>query len=260
MSNLTAAVMGQPVVEELKSNFDTWMPNVLIVGPSGSGKSSSIESLPQTPLVDLILTEPKSLPFSHKFPSVHLVEKMDDFHDTLTKCKINTTSKIIVIDSITKHLERCLANMRAGQTGFNIWSGYGKLGFMMLNALNCKNKIIIALSIDEKVEQEVVDLVDTTQLKTIYKSMAAVGMGKELLGKIEKEFTIVLHCVVRTNPVTKLSEHVFLTKPTPNTTAKSPKAMFNRMKAGMPEEMYIPNDLMRVVQEIENKLGWKVLS
>lgn len=241
---------------EATPTIEMWAPNVLVVGPSGSGKTSSIESLPQSPLVDLILTENKGLPFAHKFPSVHIVEKMDGFLPKLKECKENTTSKIIVIDSISQHLERCLGNCRATLKGYDIWSQYGRYGFAMLNELSHKSKLIICLSLDESVEQEVVDTINVGQLKTIYKKMAAVGMGKELLGKIEAKFTVVVHTIVKTNLNTRLSEHFFLTKPTENTTAKTPKAMYPKL----PDQMYVPNDLGKLVAEMEAKLGHRWLA
>lgn len=233
-----------------------WAPNILIVGPSGSGKSSSLENLPQDDSTGIILTEPKALPFPNRFTNVKIVEAYDKFIPTLDSLKADPRVKVIVIDSISKHLERCLMYCRTCYKNYDIWTTYGKLGFALLNALSDRTKVIIALSIDESVEQEVVDPNNNGQLVTLFKRMAAVGAGNELKGKIEKEFTIVCHTVVKKSLLDKnKTDFLFQVKPSPNTTAKSPRSMFTDKAY---EAGYVPNDLKLVLTEVEKKLDFKV--
>ncbi len=228
-------------------------PNILIVGPSGSGKSSSLESLPQDETTCLILTEPKALPFPHHFVNIKEVESYDKFLPTLEAAKNEPAVKRIIIDSLSKQLERSLMYCRTCYKNYDIWSAYGRLGFSLLNAMSHKEKIIIALSIDESVEQEVVDANNNGQLVTLYKRMAAVGMGKELLGKIEKEFMIVCHSLVKQNLKTNKVEYLFQTKGSQNTTAKTPRLMFDKLEG----QGYVPNDLKKLLEEVESKLQFK---
>lgn len=242
-----------PQVNPVSVGF--WASNILIVGASGSGKSSSFRNLPKDKSTGLLLTEPKMLPFANTFTNVEINEDFKTFITQLNKLKSDPQVKRIVIDSLSKHLERCLNHCRTNYKNYDIWTAYGKLGFEVLNNLSDKRVVIIAISIDESVEQEVVDITVNNpvanqaggNLITVYKKMAATNMGTELRGKIEKEFAIVAHSQVKREA--GKNEFIFQIKPTPTTTAKSPMDMF-------PNKETIPNDVNLILKEIEDKLKY----
>lgn len=202
-----------------------------------------------------MLTEPKALPFANTFKNVIINEDHTKYIAEYQGAVAKPYVKRIVIDSISKHLERCLNHCRTNFKNYDIWTAYGKLGFQLMNNLSDKRVVVIATSIDESVEQEVVDITvnnPTTnstggQLVTVYKKMAATNMGTELRGKIEKEFAIVAHSQVKREG--GKNAFIFQIKPTPTTTAKSPKAMFAGKET-------IDNDVNLILREVQDKLGY----
>ena len=216
-----------------------YKPNILIVGDSGDGKSTSYESLPQDESVYVIETECKALPFLHKFPNLIHVDTMDEFNAAVAKAKADVKCKYIVIDSISKHLERCLSYCRTTQKGYDIWNLYGRLGQKLMNDLHSRTQIIIATSLAELVETETNE---TGVVQKFYKRMAATNMGTELRGKFDKEFTIVLHTKLTRDAMGKMTFN-FLVKPDGLTTAKTPKSMF-------PGKTLVQNDIMLVLNEL----------
>jgi hypothetical protein len=221
---------------------DIYAPNILIVGDSGSGKSTSYEGLPQDGRTGVIETELKALPFPHKFQKIEYVDDVNKFYKALEKFKKDPEIKFIVIDSISKHLERCLAYCRGSFKNYDIWSNYGSMGHMLMNAVHCKDKIIIAISLAELVELE---SNETGTVATNYKRMAATFMGKELQGKLDKEFTIVCHTHVLRDKTSGMVSFNFRVKPDGLSTAKTPKVMFSDTKTGL-----APNDILLVLKEI----------
>jgi len=221
---------------------EIYAPNILIVGDSGSGKSTSYEGLPQDGRTAVIETELKALPFPHKFQKIEYVDDVNKFYKALEKFKKDPEVKFIVIDSISKHLERCLSYCRTAFKNYDIWSNYGSMGSMLMNAMHCKDKVIIAVSLAELVELE---SNETGTVATVYKRMAATFMGKELQGKLDKEFTIVLHTHLQRDKATGLVTFNFRVKPDGLSTAKTPKVMFTEAKAGL-----APNDILLVLKEI----------
>lgn len=218
-----------------------YLPNIMIVGPSGSGKSSSYESLPQDETTAIIESELKALPFKNKFPNVTHVENIQEFDAAIEKQKAAPEVKRIVVDSMSKQLERCLNFCRTTKTNYDIWTFYGRMGSKLMTQFHSKDKIMIGIALDELVEEE---SNDTGVMSKTYRKMAATFMGKELQGKLDKEFMIVLHTVMKKDVRTGLIEHKFLCKPDGLTTAKTPKSMF----AG---QQFIPNDLSLVLKELE---------
>ena len=77
-------------------------PNIFVVGPSGTGKSSSLRNLnPETTIV--LNTEQKALPFrgAGKFKLNVPIPDMDSFHAAFNKAIASTKAKVIVIESFT---------------------------------------------------------------------------------------------------------------------------------------------------------------
>lgn len=223
--------------------MNNYKPNILIVGDSGDGKSTSYESLPQDGTTRIIETECKALPFFHKFPKLTHVESVDEFNKAIDVAKADTECKYLVIDSISKHLERCLSYCRTTQKGYDIWNLYGRMGQNLMNQLHSTKQVIIAISLAELVETETNE---TGAVQKVYKRMAATNMGNELRGKFDKEFTIVLHTKLTRDTTGKMSFN-FLVKPDGLTTAKTPKSMF-------PGKTLVQNDVKLVIDEMA-KLG-----
>lgn len=223
--------------------MESYAPNILIVGYSGTGKSSSYENLPQDETTAIIETELKALPFKNRFPKVTYVETMDEYNNALKKYKEDAAVKRIVIDSISKHLERCLSYCRLTKKNFDIWTTYGQLGSSLMRDLHHKTKIIIATSLVEAVEEE---SNETGTMTSVKKMAAATFMGNELRGKLDKEFTIVAHTLLKKNTTTGLMDFLFRVKPDGLTTSKTPKAMFIDKKDGL-----ISNDVNLILKELE---------
>ncbi len=223
--------------------METYKPNILVCGYSGSGKSTSIEMLPQDGSTAIVETELKALPFRHKFTKVTTVDNYEGLIPAINKYKADPEVKVIVVDSTSKHLERCLNYCRMTLKNYDIWTMYGRLGSTLMDAMHSKDKIMIGISLDELVEEE---SNNTGVVAKTYRKMAATHMGKELQGKLDKEFTVVLHAMPKFNPATKLLDFNFLCKPDGLTTAKTPRSMFKDRPGGL-----IPNDLNLVIKELE---------
>lgn len=219
-----------------------YAPNILIVGPSGSGKSSSFESLPQDGRTAVIESELKALPFPHKFTKIDYVDDINKFQAAVKKHMLDPEVKFLVIDSISKHLERCLQYCRSSYKNYDIWTNYGVMGSQLMNMLHSKDKVVIAISLDELVEEE---SNATGVVSKTYKKMAATFMGKELQGKLDKEFTIVAHTHLQPDRATSLCKFNFRIKPDGLTTAKTPRAMFADTKDGL-----IGNDITLILKEL----------
>lgn len=228
-----------------------WACNVAILGPSGLGKSASIENLPdETTLI--FNTENKKLPFKKKFTyeertdpddyrqlvgevklmgDVDRVEKKGLIHKAINSSKFET----IVIDSFSSWQETLeyfcrkyygsAANKHAPYIQLNDETG------RLLKAIKTQqSKIIFMTGIPENVMD--IDGVVAKRIKVI---------GKKWEGMIEKEFPIVLHCEAQ--KTSKGIDYCFATQTDGITSAKSPRGMF--------EDKLIPNDLNYVVQKIK---------
>lgn len=208
--------------------------NTIIVGPSGSGKSSCYEHLPDDKTV-IIDTEQKGFPFRKKFSQVELPTNAVEFYTALTNAKNNPNVTYIVVDSLTKHFENCLAICRAGFKGFDIWSNYSLHVRRTLNELKSREKYIAAIAIDEFVE-----ILSPEGTKT--SARRAAVQGKENEGKLEKEFLIALFTDVRKDKDGKMC-YRFMTNTDGICAAKSPAFMFT--------EQFVPNNLAGVFSKVE---------
>jgi hypothetical protein len=212
-----------------------YKPNILIVGPSGSGKSSCLRNLPseETYILDL---ERKGMPFKTKFPHLHAVEKLSDLTAKLAEARDNPKIKFIVIDSFTKFCENQLMYCRAAYKGYDIYTNYNAAIRRTIDLLKHEQKIMIVTAIDE-----FVDIQSPEGSKATARRVAV--SGKEWEGKVEKEFLAVFFTDVRKNPQTNNFEYKLLTNTDGICSAKTPMDMF--------KDRLIPNDLNTVVQAIE---------
>lgn len=210
---------------------------VLIIGRSGSGKSSSLRKLdPQSTFIISVLDKP--LPFKgYKKLYVHIKGWDDkegnylatDDWQRIIKCiqMINQKRpeiKTLIIDDI----QYVLANefmKRSAERGFDKYSEMGMHYWSIINAaMGCRSDLLsFFLSHNE------IDNNGQSKVKTI---------GKMLDEKITVEglFTTVLHTIVNDD------EYLFLTQSDGTHNAKSPLGMF--------EEKLIENDLSIVIKKL----------
>ena len=200
---------------------------VLIIGKSGSGKSTSMEKCAGLQDWNLIRVLNKPLPFKGTINGWHT----DDYQEVM-KCLAASTAKSIVIDDagylLTNQFMKGHSNNGLGN---QIFSFYNQIGDHFWNLIQFitevlpKDKIIYMMMHEDK------DEFGEVKPKTI---------GKMLDEKVcvEGMFTIVLRAVKKNN------KHVFITQAEDGAVSKSPKSMF--------ESLEIDNDLLFVDNTIRN--------
>lgn len=194
---------------------------VLIIGKSGSGKSTSLRNFDEKELA-LINVIKKPLPFKKKFESTL---NTDDYEKIL-KGIFNTPKKSIVIDDagylITNHFMSKHTSVGGGNGVFNLYNEIGDHFWGLIEFV--KNKLpeekIVYFIMHENVEDN-----GDIKPKTI---------GKLLDDKvcIEGMFTIALRCMCDNN------KHYFKTQSNGVDVCKTPMEMF--------ESIEIDNDLKMV--------------
>lgn len=191
---------------------------VLILGESGSGKSTSIENF-DIDEVGIFNVASKLLPFRKKFNKMNNVK-----HGHIISVLKQPRLKKYVIDD-SQYLMAFEMFDRAKETG------YGKFTDIALNFRN-----LIHFIITEIPDDVIVYFLHHTE-ETESGKIKAKTSGKMLDSQLTLEglFSIVLLCETDGN------EHKFITQSDGYTTCKSPKEMF---------EKEIPNDLKFVDETI----------
>ena len=205
---------------------------VLIIGKSGSGKSTSMRNCVDNPDWNLIRVLDKPLPFRGKINGWHT----DDYQSVM-KCIASSKANSIVLDDagylITNMFMRGHASQGAGNAIFGF---YNKIGDSFWNLI----QFIVHLPEDKIVyvvmHEEQTDLGDIKP-KTI---------GKVLDEKVcvEGMFTIVLRCIEESG------RHMFVTQSADGAVSKSPIGMF--------EDLTIDNDLKLVDDTIREYYGMTI--
>ena len=198
---------------------------VLIIGKSGSGKSTSLRTCVDNDNFNVINVLNKPFPFRGKIKSA----STDDYSQVM-KWLIQSPAKSIVIDDagylITNMFMKGHANAGAGNA---VFSFYNKIGDHFWNLIEFIKNSVPAEKIVYIIMHEDTDDFGNIRPKTI---------GKLLDEKvcIEGMFTIVLRCI------TENGKHYFVTQTTENDVAKTPVDMFKDVK--------IDNDLLLVDKTI----------
>lgn len=199
---------------------------VLIIGKSGSGKSTSLRNCTNNPEWNMVNVLNKPLPFKGKVPSV----ATDDYQQVM-KCLAGSKAKSIVVDDagylITNYF---MKNHSTKGAGNQIFTMYNTLADNFWNLIEFIKKLPEEKIVYIIMHEDVNDFGDVKP-KTI---------GKMLDEKIclEGMFTIVLRCVQENG------KHVFITQADGGAVSKSPMGMF--------ETLEIDNDLALVDKAIRD--------
>lgn len=199
-------------------------PNTIIMGPSGSGKSSSIRGLDPSKTA-ILNTERKALPFrksmQYKFNiNVHKYKskKHTEFVSTLKKAIENPNIENIVIESLTSLFEMIQKYAEGIATGYDQWKVYNdEIGKVFEMTKEAENKWIFFIAIDQVIESS----------EGIQERYVAV-QGNNWKKKIEKEAVNVFFTTTREGDNGEL-EYIFKTNKTvgfENVSCKSPMDMF----------------------------------
>ena len=222
------------------------MSVTLIIGASGSGKSTAIRTLPpdKTLIISVSKGEGKSLPFKG-WKSMYSKEKgnfivkqsQTELIALLTSLKTKAPDKFkyIVIDDI-QYIMAFDFLRRAKETGFNKFTEMAQGMVEIFDLLaSFKNSHCFMLQHTEDI------MVDGT------KAVKAKTLGKLIDDKITWEglFSIVLLTEILTKDDKR--EYTFVTQNNGNSTAKTPDGMFS--------DLNIPNDLLLVANAIEEYEG-----
>ena len=205
-------------------------PNIIIVGPSGSGKSSSMRNLdPKTTAV--INTERKQLPFKNAKEFMNVpVKSVSEFHSALDKAMSSDKVSTVIIESFTSLIEIIFREADIRYKGFDVWSYYNKEIDKILDKSKNSDKYVVFTAIDGVYDGD----------NGVEERYVAVD-GNRWKKRVEKEFVVCLFTDTR-----KTDDGVsyrFRTNTTGRDSAKSPMGMF--------EELHIDNCLNTVIEHCE---------
>ena len=200
---------------------------VLIIGKSGSGKSTAMERCANNQDWNLIRVLNKPLPFKGKINGW-----FSDDYQTIMKYLVGSKAKSIVIDDAGYLLTNMFMKGHAsGGSGNQIFDFYNKIADYFWNLIQF---------ISETLPQEKIVYMMMHEEKNDFGDVKAKTIGKMLDEKvcIEGMFTIVLRCTEVNG------KHVFITQSSDGAISKSPKGMFDSLE--------IDNDLLFVDESIRN--------
>lgn len=203
---------------------------ILIMGGSGTGKSTSFRNLPAEETAIINVTN-KPMPFRNK-NGIKIVNCNN--YEQMIKAILGTKKRIIVVDDSSYMMT--FENFDKATN-----KGYDKFTTMAVNYYDlittpqkCDGEKIIYFITHEEVNEDMV-----AKPKTIGKMLS-----QQLV--IEGLFTVVLRSMLKNN------EYVFQTHNDGTSVCKSPIDMF--------EEDFIPNDLAEVDKIIREYYGFKPIS
>lgn len=212
----------------------------MICGSSGSGKSTSLRNLnPDTTAI--VNIERKQLPFRgySKFKYHKFVQTASDVVTEMFNFSIKPDVEVIALESFTSYAESVIKQVRTSATGdgFKTWDNHNKLiRDFMDNNKSIKGKFVVFLAIDELLQEGSGDGVTNKSVRRCWVK------GKELEGKIEKEFVICFWTLVE-KELAGTMKYQFLTNTDGVCAAKTPMNMFSQLK--------IDNDLNAAIQVIK---------
>jgi len=207
-------------------------PFVVIVGDSGSGKSSTFRNLPPEKTV-VINTEAKPLPFRSftRFKNIN-ARKYKDFRKVLKQLKEDKKYEYVILDSFTSLTEIVGKYTDSVYSGFEQWKQYNELITEAIWDLKDLPHKVFVTAIPEYQETQFGESKGYARVK-----------GKELkYGYLEKESSIVLWTKLVENEDGVIDKYLLEYQPNNKNTAKAPDGMFDGE---------LPNDAVIVMQKIE---------
>lgn len=197
---------------------------VLIIGKSGSGKSTSMRNCVGNENWNLIRVLNKPLPFKGKINGW-----TTDDYQTVMKCLAASKAKNIVLDDagylITNHFMRGHSSSGSGNGVFTLYNNIGDYFWQLIQFIIKlpEDKIVYVIMHEDK--NDFGDIKPKTIGKLIDEKVCLEGM-----------FTIVLRCIEESG------KHLFVTQASDGAVSKSPMGMF--------ETLTIDNDLLLVEKAI----------
>lgn len=197
---------------------------VLIIGKSGSGKSTSLRNCVGNEDWNLVRVLNKPLPFKGKINGWNT-----DDYQTVMKCIAQSKAKNIVLDDAGYLITNMFMSKHSSAgAGNGVFTLYNQIGDHFWNLI----QFIVKLP-EDKIVYVIMheDINDFGQIKP-------KTIGKLLDEKvcIEGMFTIVLRCIEESG------KHLFVTQSADGAVSKSPIGMF--------EDLTIDNDLLIVEKAI----------
>lgn len=214
-------------------------PVVLIVGPTGSGKTRSVVNMPpaETAIIN-IENKPLSFIGSEKFEyKFNTTSEPGNINAIIKTCLDEPTFKYLFIDSFTMFAKYLYEQAQTIKKGFDIYSYFNQEIFRFLESLKTTNKMVFLTAVDELVEE-----ILPTGSK-VSKRRCSV-FGKQWEGQIETQFTYVLFTDIK--KVNDKMSYSFITNTDGYSSAKTPEGMFPAT---------IANDCWEVTKVIEKKLN-----
>ena len=197
---------------------------VLIIGKSGSGKSTSMRNCVGNENWNLIRVLNKPLPFKGKINGW-----TTDEYQTVMKCLASSKAKNIVLDDagylITNHFMRGHSSSGVGNGVFTLYNNIGDYFWQLIQFIIKlpEDKIVYVIMHEDK--NDFGDIKPKTIGKLIDEKVCLEGM-----------FTIVLRCIEESG------KHLFVTQASDGAVSKSPMDMF--------ASLTIDNDLLLVEKAI----------
>lgn len=197
---------------------------VLIIGKSGSGKSTSMRNCVGNDNWNVIRVLNKPLPFKGKVNGW----TADDYQMVM-KCLASSKAKNIVLDDagylITNHFMRGHSSCGAGNGVFTLYNNIGDYFWNLIQFIIKlpEDKIVYVMMHEDK--NDFGDIKPKTVGKLLDEKVCIEGM-----------FTIVLRCIEESG------KHLFVTQSADGAVSKSPMGMF--------DSLTIDNDLQLVEKAI----------
>lgn len=198
---------------------------VLIIGKSGSGKSTSMRNCVGNDDWNLIRVLNKPLPFKGKVNGW----STDDYQ-TVMKCLVQSKAKNIVLDDAGYLITNMFMNKHSSAgAGNGVFTLYNQIGDHFWNLIQF---------IVQKIPEDRIVYVVMHEDTNDFGQIKPKTIGKLLDEKvcIEGMFTIVLRCIEESG------KHLFVTQSADGAVSKSPMGMF--------ETLTIDNDLLLVEKAI----------
>jgi len=214
---------------------------VLVIGKTGSGKSTSMENLdPDSTFIINVVG--KDLPFrggKKKYTSekknCHTTNNHAEIVSLLKQISTSVPKvKTIIIDDFQYVLSYEFM-ARAKETGYGKFTDIAQHAMSVINTAKSLRDDVTVIFLSHSEEE-------TNSLGVVSHKIKTVGKMLDSQITIEGLFTIVLMAKIAKSAEGTIS-YVFETKGDVNTTVKSPKDMF--------KEANIPNDLKLVIDAIE---------